>query len=493
MEGLLIGEEQIKDTFICTLIKLFGIEKYDVMEKFCEEIEMAFSILNNRNVKSDEYFEYLNSIKFDLMEDYRNSLENINNEKLNSNSKIDAMDMDDNQKGNISKLLEEINVIEPNNLKVFSNPVYNTNFYIIFILVLMINNQMDSARYLYRRLPSAILNNRTLVFSRVFLSYMLKKNVGSAISVLNKEIENEIKKECESTEKEEELIDEDIMDNVPKASKKIIHKSKKSEKMDINTLEKSFEIGGPSKGKMIESNTPEQSSDNIIEIPQKQVDTPEEQMRDVEYNDDDDDDNDSDDIDDDSGDDDDDDDDSDKNNDIDKDVSKSNEINLKNQSLKQIINDTMTPIDTETPQSYDASIGNDVSTSSVTNSTTLDTKKSYYKIKRCSLFIKELLICLLDKTRKRQINLIAKAYDHILVKEVSKSLDYSVEKVIKYLTENYGWQLEPAQDIPGEMMFLPKHEVKEKKQEMSINHIDTLINHLIFLEESDKIQKVDRF
>ncbi|KAG4104890.1 hypothetical protein H8356DRAFT_1071906 [Neocallimastix lanati (nom. inval.)] len=434
MEGILIGEEQIKDTFICTLIKLFGIEKYDVMEKFCEEIEMAFSILNNRNVKSDEYFEYLNSIKFDLMEDYRNSLENINNEKLNSNSKIDAMDMDDNQKGNISKLLEEINVIEPNNLKVFSNPVYNTNFYIIFILVLMINNQMDSARYLYRRLPSAILNNRTLVFSRVFLSYMLKKNVGSAISVLNKEIENEIKKECESTEKEEELIDEDIMDNVPKATKKIIHKSKKSEKMDINTLEKSFEIGGPSKGKMIESNTPEQSSDNIIEIPQKQ-----------------------------------------------------------NQSLKQIINDTMTPIDTETPQSYDASIGNDVSTSSVTNSTTLDTKKSYYKIKRCSLFIKELLICLLDKTRKRQINLIAKAYDHILVKEVSKSLDYSVEKVIKYLTENYGWQLEPAQDIPGEMMFLPKHEVKEKKQEMSINHIDTLINHLIFLEESDKIQKVDRF
>jgi len=132
MKKILTGEEQIKDTYICTLVKLFGIEKYDIMEKFCEEIEMSFSILNNGNVKSDEYFEYLNSIKFDLMEDYRNSiLGNANIELSNLNSPIDTMDIDDNQKGNVTKLLEESSIVEPSNLEVFSNPVYNTNFYII--------------------------------------------------------------------------------------------------------------------------------------------------------------------------------------------------------------------------------------------------------------------------------------------------------------------------------------------------------------------------
>ncbi|ORY24737.1 hypothetical protein LY90DRAFT_514473 [Neocallimastix californiae] len=457
--------------------KTFGIEKYDIMEKFCEEIEMSFSILNNGNVKSDEYFEYLNSIKFDLMEDYRNSiLGNANIELSNLNSPIDTMDIDDNQKGNVTKLLEESSIVEPSNLEVFSNPVYNTNFYIIFILVLIINNQMDSARYLYRRLPTPILKNRTLVFIKIFLSSMLKKNVGNAIFVLNKEIENEIKKENESIEKEEDLIEEDLMDKVPKVNKKNVYKNK-GEKMDI--YNKSYEVAGPSKGKIIENNTPEHSSDNIIDIPQQQYNTPEEQMKDIEYEDEEEEEEEEEDDDDDEND-------SDEGN-------NNNEINLKNSALKQIINDTMTPIDTETPQSYDASVENEVPTSSTTTNTTPDTNKKYFKIKRCSLFIKELLICLLDKTRKRQINLIAKAYDHIFVKEVAKCLNYSEENVITYLCENYGWKVEPAQDIPNEMVFIPKREVKEKKQAMSINHIDTLINHLIYLEDSDKIQKIKYF
>jgi hypothetical protein len=178
--------------------------------------------------------------------------------------------------------LEESSIVEPSNLEVFSNPVYNTNFYIIFILVLIINNQMDSARYLYRRLPTPILKNRTLVFIKIFLSSMLKKNVGNAIFVLNKEIENEIKKENESIEKEEDLIEEDLMDKVPKVNKKNVYKNK-GEKMDI--YNKSYEVAGPSKGKIIENNTPEHSSDNIIDIPQQQYNTPEEQMKDIEYED----------------------------------------------------------------------------------------------------------------------------------------------------------------------------------------------------------------
>eukprot|EP00833_Pecoramyces_ruminatium_P006878 jgi/Orpsp1_1/1180910/evm.model.c7180000075099.1 len=508
MKKILTGDEQTNDTFITTLIKLFGIEKYNVMEKFCEEIEMSFSILNERNIKAVEYFEFLNSIKFDLMEEYRSnllkySIDNMNIEKLNLNSQVDAMDMDEIQKDkliDITSLLEESNAIEPCDSYEYSNPLFNTNFYIIFILVLIINNQMDSARYLYRRLPEPILRNRTLVFIKVFLSFMLKKDVGKAISILNKEIENEIKKESESTEKEEDLIEEDILDRIPtKVNKKVVQKSKEDEKMDIYPSDKSSDIAGPSsKGRVIENNTPEQSSDNIIDIPQQQVDTPEEPMKDIEYDegnggDDDDDDDDNEEEEEDENDDD-DNDDSDENYNNNEDISKSDDLTIKiqNQNTKQFVNDTMTPVDTETPLSY-ASLGNEISASSSATTTLTDTKKTYYKIKRCSLFIKELLICLLDKTRKRQINLIAKAYDHILVKEVAKILDYSVENITTYLTENYGWEVEPAQDLKDEMMFIPKRDTKEKKQEMSINHIDTLINHLIFLEDSDKIQKIDHF
>ncbi|OUM67527.1 hypothetical protein PIROE2DRAFT_20018 [Piromyces sp. E2] len=509
MKKVFTGEEQAKDTFISTLVKLFDLERYDVMEKFCDEVEISFSILNERQIKSNEYFEFLNSIKFDLMEECRNYIEN-NKDKMNFEMQYeDAMDMDVLQKDSntyLSKLLEESYTIEPSNSEVFSNPVYNTNFYMVYLLVLIINNQLDSARYLYRRLPKPVLNNRTITFIKIFLSFMLKKDVGGALSLLNKEIDIEIKKVGESTEKEEDLIEEEIIE---KDDKTVLVKDQgkgkesnedEDEKMDVYLSDKSSEVSkinnGIREGKNIADNTPEQSSDTIGNVvPQTQVETPEETMRDVDYdreeeeeedNDDGDDDDDENDSDDDSDDDDDDDNDDDdnENNDDDSDGDndvKKNVMQLKiNQDTLKAADSTMTPVDTHTPLSITETFA--ASTSS------FNTKKTYFKIKRCSLFIKELLVCLLEKTRSRQINLMSKAYDHILIKEAARNLDFSEEKAISYLTNKYGWEVDTVN-----AMFMPKHEVKENKQEMSINHINTLIDHLIFLEGSDKLLKVERF
>ncbi|ORX81267.1 hypothetical protein BCR32DRAFT_244995 [Anaeromyces robustus] len=520
MKKILTGDEQLKDTFVCTLIKLFGIEKYDIMEKFCNELEISFSIIDDRKIKPNEYFEFLNEIKSNLMEECRNSSDGDTGMNIEINPNPDEMDMDVSKKEmftNVTKLLEEAYSVEPAESEEFINPVFNSNFYIIFFLILVINNQMDSARYLYKRLPKPILSNRTIVFLKVFLSFMLKKDVGKALSVLNKEIEVEIKKLNVSIENEEDYIEEDIVDkNENENEMNIISQKGKNEeknqedndeKMDIYPYEKSNEIVvESSKEKMnhlavIENNTPEHSSETTMNAgPVLQVDTPEETMKDVRDNNDDNDneeeeeDDDNDNEEEEEEDDDDDDDDDDDYNDVDSNDESNN--NNKNENISKTmlkitenmakINDnTMTPTDIETPLSY-TSIGEN-------NHNNIHITKSYFKIKRCSLFIKELLLCLLENTRKRQINLIAKAYDHILVKEVAKTLDYPEDKIISYITENYGWDVEPAQDQSGEMMFIPKREVKERKQEMSINHIDTLINHLIFLEDSDKIQTIERF
>ena len=480
MKKIFTGEEQAKDTFICTLVKLFDLEKYDVMEKFCDEVEVSFSVLNERQINSREYFEFLNSIKCDLMDECRGG---DNRDKMYFEMRNDdAMDMDiDIQRdslSNTSKLLEEAYTIEPSNSETFSNPVFNTNFYMVYLIILIINNQMDSARYLYKRLPKPVLNNRTITFIRVFLSYMLKKDVGGALSLLNKEIEIEIKKVGESTEKEECLIEEEVIDDkaeLPK-DKKLQSKGKEidaeddDEKMDVYLSDKSSEVSKIDKGKKegnnIADNTPEQSSDTIGNaVPQTQVETPEETMRDVDY--------DKEEEEEDNDDSDDDDDDSDAND--------NNEIKLNiNQDTLKASDNTMTPVDTHTPLS--------IAEAPVASSSVSPTKKTYFKIKRCSLFIKELLVCLLEKTRCRQIDLMSKAYDHILIREAARNLDLSEDEAKSCLTGKYGWEID-AQNA----MFMPKREIKESKQEMSINHINTLIDHLIFLEQSDKLQKVERF
>jgi len=481
MKRIFTGEEQAKDTFICTLIKLFGIEKYNEMEKFCNEIELSFCILNDRNINDKEYFEFLNNIKFNLMEETRNSLSELNKDGMNIEYQEDTMDMDDVQRetfSNISKLIEEANTIEPSDSREFSNPVFNTNFYVIYLLVLIINNQIDGARYLYRRLPKPILNNRSIIFIKEFLSLILKKNVGSAISILNKEIENENERLGKTTEKEEDLIEEEeeiIENNV----KQLLHKDKNEtkegdddEKMDIYLSDKT------SRGKTeanIVDNTPEQSSGiKSVDLP-SQVDTPEETMKDIDYDKEEDNDEDNDD------------DDDDDDNDDDDDDSEENSISLRiDESVTKMGNDhlagnnTMTPVETHTPLST-----TDIP---VIASASSNTRKTYFKIKRCSLFIIELLNCLLETIRKRQILLMAKAYDHILINEVAKNLDYPENKVRVLLTKKYGWEIDSSNT-----MFMPKREVKEVKQEMSINNIHTLIDHLIFLEDSDQLQKIDRF
>jgi len=507
MKKIFTGEEQAKDTFICTLVKLFDLEKYDLMERFCDEVEITFSVLNERQVKSNEYFEFLNSIKFDLMEECRNCVD-VNKDKMNFEMQnVDAMDMDIVPKeslSNISKLLEEAYTVEPSDSDTFSNPVFNTNFYMVYLLVLIINNEMDSARYLCRRLPKPVLNNRTITFIKVFLSSLLKKDVGTALSLLNKEIEGEIKKVGESTEKEECLIEEEVIEKDDKTmslkNKNTQDKGKEpnteedDEKMDVYLSDKSSEVSkvdkGKKEGKNIADNTPEQSSDTIGNaVPQTQVETPEETMRDVDYDKEEEDNNDSDDDedddDDDDGDEDDDDEEEDEEDDDDSDGvdndEKNNVTQLKiNQETLKVGDNTMTPVDTHTPLS--------IAEAPVASSSLFSTRKTYFKIKRCSLFIKELLVCLLEKTRLRQISLMSKAYDHILIKEAARNLDFTEEKAISYLTNKYGWEVDTQN-----AMFMPKREVKERKQEMSINHINTLIDHLIFLEGSDKLQKVERF
>ena len=481
MKKIFIGEEQTKDTFICTLVKLFGIEKYEEMEKFCSEIELSFCVLNDRNVSDKEYFEFLNNIKFDLMEEIRNK------DGMNIESQVDAMDMDDNQKetfSNISDLIEEANTIEPYDSKEFCNPVFNTNFYVIYLLVLILNNHIDGARYLYRRLPKPILNNRTIKFINQFLSFILKKDIGSAISILNKEIENENERLGKNIEKEEDIIEEEVIENIDKpvslksGKQTSENEADDEEKMDIYISDKEKNETN------IIANTPEQSSGtNKDAEPLAQVDTPEETMKEIDYDkeedngEDNDDDGDDEDDDDDDSDDDDDDDDNDENNDINLNI---NENSSKVDSDHLAANNTMTPVETQTPLST-ADIP-------VIATTSTNTKRTFFKIKRCSLFILQLLNCLVETIRKRQIQLIAKAYDHIFIKEVAKTLDYSEDKVKVYLPEKYGWAIDSTNT-----MFIPKHEVKEEKQEMSINHVHTLIDHLIFLEDSDKLQKVERF
>jgi len=466
MKKIFTGEEQSKDTFICTLVKLFGIENYKEMEKFCSEIELTFCVLNDRNVSDKEYFEFLNNIKFDLMEEIRNK------DGMNIESQDDAMDTDDIQKetfSNISNLIEEANTIEPYDSKEFSNPVFNTNFYVIYLLVLILNNQIDGARYLYRRLPKPILNNRTIKFINQFLSLILKKDVGSAISILNREIESENERLGKNIEKEEDIIEEEVIENVDKPIP--IKGGSDDEKMDI------YLFGKEKNESNIIDNTPEQSSgSNRDADPSLQVDTPEETMKYIDYDREEDNDEENDDDDDDDDDDDNDDNDSDDN-----DVNlKIDENSLKVDNDHLSANNTMTPVETQTPISTaDIPV---VATSSV------KTKKTFFKIKRCSLFILQLLNCLIETIRKRQIQLIAKAYDHILIEKVAKTLDYPENKVRVYLTEKYGWAIDSS-----DTMFIPKHEIKEVKQEMSFDHVHTLIDHLIFLEDSDKLQKVERF
>ncbi|ORX49297.1 hypothetical protein BCR36DRAFT_412817 [Piromyces finnis] len=351
MKKIFTGEEQARDTFITTLVKLFDIERYDVMEKFCDELEISFKILNESQVNPNEYFEYLNTIKFEIMEEYRNYFDNNSDDMNVEIQHEDAMDMDNSSpKINLSKLLEEANTIEPSDSNTLFNPIYNLNFYIIYLLVLIINNQMNSARYLYKRLPKPVLKNRTISFIKSLLSCLLEKDVGKALSILNKEIEIEINIENENTEKEEVILEEEIIEKTDKKLNKEV--DNESDYYEIKKEEVT-----------IADNTPEQSSDTI-----------------------------------------------------------------------------------------------------------------------------ELLISLLEKIRCRQINLMSKAYDHILIKEAAKNLNFTEEKAISYLTSEYGWKVDSEN-----IMFIPKHEIIKGKQEMSINHIDTLIDHLIFLEGSDKLLKVEHF
>lgn len=481
----------IKDGVITGLIKFFEMGNYELMENYCNEIEIVFSIINTTQIPKSIYFEYLNDIKEEILQvEARKEYEEQKLQKISTtdfnepsiNQVKSSMDVDTDTPSKTSipsessstlieifnQLLSEAKQFADTNkegsIDSYTNPIYSSDFYCIFLIVLMINNHMDSARFLFKRLPQKINKGNMLIFVKLFLSLVLRRRVPDAIDILRKKINGQ-----------ENLIDyQNLIEEMNKVNRSE-DDSEKTQKKSFQTNEKGIE----------DSNSTSYSRDGYMSVEgirsddnknlnaenkianskddESVLDSEESSDHDMEM-------------------------------DVKEKSSMENTVNTPNDVQDNNHSSNTMEADTNEKNKKDENNTTNKLMEKMNNNTKTDENVlnlEYQDIYHVQ-FIHELLNCLLQKICERQIHLMEMSYNHIYVDEAAKNLGLSIPDTISYLVQNNGWILEKAGENDTKKMdtLIPKKKSQEKKQETDIHQIENLTNHLIALEESDKIQRI---
>lgn len=179
---------QVQENIFECLLKLFGVKNFRLMEEFCKEIELVYSMVGEKNLNRSTYFEYLNDIKNDIefTEGVNNSVsdDSENIEKTSTDMDVDVVSMD----SILAQLINEAQEQKTNEklLNKFENPIYNVDFYCIFLILQLINDKVNSARFLYKRLPKELTMNPVILFLRNIIDLSMKNNIGQVIQNITK-------------------------------------------------------------------------------------------------------------------------------------------------------------------------------------------------------------------------------------------------------------------------------------------------------------------